>query len=178
MEDYHYAGGLPAVMKKMGDRLALDVMTVNGVTLGEQIAEAECYNDEVIRDLDNPVRENSGIWVLSGNLCPQGAIIKPNAATPALLHHTGRAVVFESIEDFPLPINFNGTLRPYQKAGYNWLHFLRNFKFGLRQNKLSSTGAISRRTERRQPGSEPGLDDRISELVEAISASVRLPYNR
>ena len=100
MEDYHYAGGLPAVMKKMGDRLALDVMTVNGVTLGEQIAEAECYNDEVIRNLDNPVRENSGIWVLSGNLCPQGAIIKPNAATPALLHHTGRAVVFESIEDF------------------------------------------------------------------------------
>ncbi len=100
MEDYHYAGGLPAVMKKIASQLYLDAATVGGKTLGAQIAEAECYNDDVIRDLDNPVRDNSGIWVLQGNLCPQGAIIKPNAASPHLLQHTGRAVVFESIEDY------------------------------------------------------------------------------
>ncbi|MCQ3827934.1 dihydroxy-acid dehydratase [Microbulbifer elongatus] len=100
MEDYHYAGGLPAVMKKIGSHLDLSAVTVSGHTLGEQIEEAECYNNTVIRNLDNPVTENSGIWVLRGNLCPRGAIIKPNAASPALLKHTGRAVVFESIEDY------------------------------------------------------------------------------
>ncbi|QIL89721.1 dihydroxy-acid dehydratase [Microbulbifer sp. SH-1] len=100
MEDYHYAGGLPAVMKKIAGFLELSAATVSGVSLGEQIEHAECYNDDVIRDIDNPVKENSGIWVLRGNLCPQGAIIKPNAASPELLNHTGRAVVFESIEDY------------------------------------------------------------------------------
>ncbi|GMG86151.1 IlvD/Edd family dehydratase [Biformimicrobium ophioploci] len=100
MEDYHYAGGLPAVMKKMAPHLALEAKTVSGETLGSRLESAECYNDEVIRDLDNPVQENSGIWVLRGNLCPQGAIIKPNAASPELLKHRGRAVVFESIEDY------------------------------------------------------------------------------
>lgn len=100
MEDYHYAGGLPAVMKKISSQLDLGTATVSGKSLGEQIESAECYNDQVIRDLDNPVRDNSGIWVLRGNLCPQGAIIKPNAASPELFKHTGRAVVFESIEDY------------------------------------------------------------------------------
>ncbi|QIL91261.1 dihydroxy-acid dehydratase [Microbulbifer sp. SH-1] len=100
MEDYHYAGGLPAVMKKVRGYLNLTVNTVSGISLGEQIENAECYNHEVIRDIDNPVKANSGIWVLRGNLCPQGAIIKPNAASPELLNHTGRAVVFESIEDY------------------------------------------------------------------------------
>ncbi|WGL17541.1 dihydroxy-acid dehydratase [Microbulbifer bruguierae] len=100
MEDYHYAGGLPAVIKKIGAHLDLSATTVSGKTLGEQIENVECYNDDVIRNLDNPVKENSGIWVLRGNLCPQGAIIKPNAASTELMNHTGRAVVFESIEDY------------------------------------------------------------------------------
>ncbi|WP_207001887.1 IlvD/Edd family dehydratase [Microbulbifer salipaludis] len=100
MEDYHYAGGLPAVMKKMASHLHLEAMTVTGDTLGTRLETAECYNDDVIRNPDNPVQDNSGIWVLRGNLCPQGAIIKPNAASPELLKHRGRAVVFESIEDY------------------------------------------------------------------------------
>jgi len=105
MEDYHYAGGLPAVMQVIRDQLHLDSPMVGGQTLGDAIAEAECYNTEVIRSLDNPVRDNSGIWVLRGNLCPQGAIIKPNAASPHLLQHTGKAVVFESIEDYKARID-------------------------------------------------------------------------
>jgi len=100
MEDFHYAGGLPGLMNRIRDRLQLDAPTVSGKTLGEQIGSAACYNDEVIRPLDRPVRDNSGIWVLRGNLCPRGAIIKPNAASPALLEHTGKAVVFEDIEDY------------------------------------------------------------------------------
>ncbi len=105
MEDFHYAGGLPAVMARIKERLHTDPVTVAGLTLGDQIAEAECYNDEVIRPLENPVNAHSGIWVLRGNLCPNGAIIKPNAASPELLEHTGRAVVFESIEDYKARID-------------------------------------------------------------------------
>ncbi len=105
MEDFHYAGGLPAVMARIKDKLHKDPVTVTGMTLGEQMAEAECYNDEVIRPLDNPVNADSGIWVLRGNLCPDGAIFKPNAASPELLEHTGRALVFESIEDYKARID-------------------------------------------------------------------------
>ncbi|GAB2525084.1 IlvD/Edd family dehydratase [Microbulbifer agarilyticus] len=105
MEDYHYAGGLPAVMKKMAAHLSLDAQTVTGESIGERLEHAQCFNDTVIRDVTDPVQENSGIWVLRGNLCPQGAIIKPNAATPELLTHTGRAVVFESIEDYKARID-------------------------------------------------------------------------
>jgi dihydroxy-acid dehydratase len=100
MEDFYYAGGLPAVMRAISDKLELDALTVNGRTLGENIAQAENWNPEVIRPLDNPLTASGGIAVLRGNLAPQGAIIKPSAATPALMRHTGRAVVFETIEHY------------------------------------------------------------------------------
>lgn len=100
MEDFYYAGGLPAVMKEMGDLLHRDCLTVNGKTLGENIASAVVYNREVIKTLDSPVLKEGGIAVVRGNLCPNGAVIKPSAATPSLLQHRGRAVVFESIEDY------------------------------------------------------------------------------
>jgi len=105
MEEYHYAGGLPALMQQIKPQLNLDALTVTGEPLSASIDKAECYNDEVIRPLNNPVKDNSGIWVLQGNLCPQGAIIKPNAASPELLNHTGKAVVFENIEDYKARID-------------------------------------------------------------------------
>lgn len=105
MEDYHYAGGLPALMQRIAKYLDLEQLTVNGKTLGENISGAHCYNNEVIRTLENPVKTESGICVLRGNLCPQGAIIKPNAASPHLLKHRGKAIVFESIEDFKARID-------------------------------------------------------------------------
>ncbi len=100
MEDFYYAGGLPVVMKELGQHLALDALTANGRTLGENIAEATCYNREVVREIGSPLREHAGIAVLRGNLAPDGAVIKPSAASPHLLQHRGRAVVFEDIEDF------------------------------------------------------------------------------
>ncbi len=99
MEDFHAAGGLAAVMRELGDRLDLSAPTVSGRPIGEQVAEGERFGDEVIRPLVDPVRADAGIAVLRGNLVPGGAIIKPAAATDALLRHTGPAVVFESIED-------------------------------------------------------------------------------
>ena len=99
MEDLHYAGGLPAVMKELAPRLHLDAPTVLGPTLGESIPGAECFNREVIHTLAEPVSAVSGIWVMKGNLCPNGAVVKPSAASQSLFHHRGRAVVFESIED-------------------------------------------------------------------------------
>jgi dihydroxy-acid dehydratase len=108
MEDFHYAGGLPAALKRISSKLALDAMTVTGRTLGESVAEAECYNKEVIRTPDNPAREASGIWVLRGNLCPNGAIMKPSAAQQSLYRNRGRAIAFESIEDFKARIDDPG----------------------------------------------------------------------
>jgi dihydroxy-acid dehydratase len=99
MEDLHYAGGLPAVLRELAPHLHLDAGTVWGQPLGASFAAAECYNREVIRTLAAPVNPVSGIWVLKGNLCPQGALMKPSAASQALFRHRGRAVVFESIED-------------------------------------------------------------------------------
>jgi dihydroxy-acid dehydratase len=99
MEDLHYAGGLPAVMKELAPLLQVDAPTVWGQTIGESFAAAECYNHEVVRTLAEPVNAVSGIWVLKGNLCPNGAVIKPSAASRALFVHRGRAVVFETIED-------------------------------------------------------------------------------
>ncbi len=98
MEDLHYAGGLPAVMKELTPVLHLDAPTVWGEPLGVSFQAAECYNREVIRTLAEPAG-TAGIWVLTGNLCPNGAVVKPSAASPALFSHRGRAVVFESIED-------------------------------------------------------------------------------
>ncbi len=99
MEDFHYAGGLPAVMKELAPLLHGQAPTVWGQTLAESFAPAECYNREVIHTLSEPANPVSGIWVLQGNLCPNGAVIKPSAASRSLFTHRGRAVVFESIED-------------------------------------------------------------------------------
>lgn len=102
MEDFYYAGGLPAVLRQLSEKglLHTDAMTVNGKTLGENVADAPCWNADVIHAYDTPFKEKSGIAVLRGNLAPNGAVIKPSAASPHLLSHRGRAVVFENIEDF------------------------------------------------------------------------------
>src|SRR5215468_8652553 len=107
MEDFYYAGGLPVVLKMLLDHGLLhgDALTVNGRTQAENIAGAENYNTEVIMPYDAPLRANGGIAVLRGNLAPRGAIIKPSAATPALMQHRGRAVVFDSIEHFKARID-------------------------------------------------------------------------
>ena len=99
MEDFYYAGGLPAVIRDLGDRIHGDALTVNGKTIRENTAAALCHNRDVIRPLDQPLVKEGGIAVLRGNLCPSGAVIKPSAATPELMKHRGRAVVFETIED-------------------------------------------------------------------------------
>lgn len=100
MEDFCYAGGLPVVMKEIASQLHLDLPTVSGRTVGENIAEAQNYNPDVIKPYSAPFKEKAGIAVLRGNLAPRGAVIKPSAATPALMQHTGRAVVFEDSDDF------------------------------------------------------------------------------
>ena len=100
MEDFCYAGGLPAVMKEISHLLHTDIITVTGNTVAENLADAENYNTDVITPLSKPFKEKAGIAILRGNLSPRGAVIKPSAATPSLLVHTGRAVVFENIEDF------------------------------------------------------------------------------
>ncbi len=99
MEDFYYAGGLPAVMKEISHVLDGKALTVNGKTLGENIADAPNWNRDVIKPLADPFRDRAGIAVLRGNLAPDGAVIKPSAASPHLLKHKGKAVVFESIED-------------------------------------------------------------------------------
>ncbi len=100
MEDFYYAGGVPAVVRALGDLIHKDALTVNGKTMGENTADAPCWNAEVIHSRESPIRERAGIAVLRGNLAPGGALIKPSAATPSLLKHRGRAVVFNDIEDF------------------------------------------------------------------------------
>jgi dihydroxy-acid dehydratase len=108
MEDFYYAGGLPAVLRELGDHIHRDALTVMGKTVGENVEDAPCYNRDVIRPLSNPVIPDSGIAVLRGNLAPDGAVIKPSAASPHLLRHTGRAVVFEDIDDFHARIDDEG----------------------------------------------------------------------
>jgi dihydroxy-acid dehydratase len=100
MEDFCYAGGLQVVMKELGHLLHRDAITVNGSTLGENFQSAENFNPKVIKSFAEPFKDHAGIAVLKGNLSPNGAVIKPSAATPALLKHTGRAVVFEDSDDF------------------------------------------------------------------------------
>src|SRR5262245_40293807 len=99
MEDFYYAGGLPAVIRALGDLIHRDSLTVNGKTIGENTSEAPCYNRDVIRPFSDPLTKRGGLAILRGNLCPDGAVIKPSAATPALMKHRGCAVVFETIED-------------------------------------------------------------------------------
>jgi dihydroxy-acid dehydratase len=107
MEDFYYAGGLPVVLRELGEAGVLhrDALTVNGKTIGENVANAECWNREVIRRFSEPFKSNAGIAVLRGNLAPNGAVIKPSAAGPHLLQHSGRAVVFENIEEFHARVN-------------------------------------------------------------------------
>ena len=105
MEDFYYAGGLRGLMDRLADRLELACMTVNGLTLGENLAGAEVYDADVIRPLDNPVYEAGGLAVLRGNLCPGGAVIKPPAADPKFLKHTGLAVVFDDYNDMAARID-------------------------------------------------------------------------
>ncbi|MEX0681778.1 MAG: IlvD/Edd family dehydratase [Balneolales bacterium] len=100
MEDFYYAGGLPAVIAELSEHLETDAITVNGKNLIENNSDAPCYNRNVIASIDKPFKENAGITVVRGNLCPDGAVIKTSAASSRLMQHTGKAVVFESIEDY------------------------------------------------------------------------------
>lgn len=100
MEDFYYAGGLPPVIRQLKDRLHNEAMTVTGQGIGKNNEKFENYNKEVIAAIDEPFNPLSGIVVLKGNLCETGSIIKPSAASPELMKHTGKAVVFEDIDDY------------------------------------------------------------------------------
>jgi dihydroxy-acid dehydratase len=117
MEDFFYAGGLPALLAQLGERLALDCLSVTGRTLGENIAGALVHNPDVIRSLDNPTAPSGGLVILRGNLAPDGAVMKPIAAEPRLLKHSGRAIVFDDyaqmaarIDDPALPVDADSVL--------------------------------------------------------------------
>jgi dihydroxy-acid dehydratase len=98
MEDFYFAGGLPALMSRLGELLHLDALTVTGQSVGENIAGAKVHNDDVIRTIDNPIYREGALAVLRGNLAPEGCVIKPSACAPHLLRHTGPALVFD---DYP-----------------------------------------------------------------------------
>lgn len=100
MEEYYYAGGLPVVIKELSKYLHDRTISVNGSSIVKNSEKAPCYDREVIASIDQPFQQDAGIAVLKGNLCKDGAVIKPSAATPALMQHRGRAVVFETIEDY------------------------------------------------------------------------------
>jgi L-arabonate dehydrase len=108
MEEFYYAGGLPAVLRRLGEHGMLphpQALTVNGKTLWDNVREAPNYNDEVIRPIDKPLIADGSLRVLRGNLAPRGAVLKPSAASPHLLRHRGRAVVFENFEHYKARIN-------------------------------------------------------------------------
>jgi dihydroxy-acid dehydratase len=105
MEDFFYAGGLRALLRELGELIDGSRPTVNGRTLGENVADARIWNDAVIRRRSHPLVERDGLAVLRGNLAPDGAVIKPPAADPRLLVHTGRAVVFDSYDDMAARID-------------------------------------------------------------------------
>ena len=100
MEDFYYAGGLPVIIDQLRDIIHSDALTINGKRIGENCVGAVCYNRDVIATLEKPLKEKAGIAVLKGNLCENGAVIKPSATSGKLLKHKGRAVVFENIEDY------------------------------------------------------------------------------
>jgi dihydroxy-acid dehydratase len=100
MEDLYYAGGLPAVMKELDKVLHRDCITVNGNTVKENYDVAEIYNQDIITSADKPFNPLSGVAILKGNLCENGAVMKPSAASPRLMKHTGKAIVFEDIDDY------------------------------------------------------------------------------
>ena len=99
MEDFYYAGGLPALLNTIAPQLDMSCLTITGKTLGENIAGAEIYNTDVIRTLENPVLASGGLAILHGNLAPTGAVIKASAAEPGLLKHAGRAIVFDTYDE-------------------------------------------------------------------------------
>ncbi|MBV8530634.1 MAG: dihydroxy-acid dehydratase [Candidatus Eremiobacteraeota bacterium] len=110
MEDFYYAGGVPVVMRELAENglVHREALTVSGKTVGEMVADARNWNEKVIRPMSDPLKDHAGIAVLRGTLAPTGAIIKPSAATPKLMKHGGRAVVFENIEDFHARIDDPG----------------------------------------------------------------------
>ena len=105
MEDFYYAGGLPALLNRLSGRLKLDALTANGKTLGENIAGAQVFNDDVILPIDRALASGGSLAVLRGNLAPNGAVIKPAAAEARLHRHTGPAVVFEDYADLQARID-------------------------------------------------------------------------
>jgi dihydroxy-acid dehydratase len=117
MEEFSYAGGVPAVLKEISPLLHLDAMTATGKSLGENLKEAACFNREVIRPLAEPLAKEGGVVVLHGNLAPLGAVIKQSAVSPQLARHRGRAVVFENnrdllerLDDPALPVDENAVM--------------------------------------------------------------------
>src|SRR2546422_1048708 len=117
MEDFFYAGGLPVVLKELLPLLHAEAPTVNGRSIADNVRDAHCWNDDVIRPLGVPLASEGGLAILTGNLCPDGAVIKVSAASPQLLTHRGRAVVFEDhadlherIDDQMLPIDEHSVL--------------------------------------------------------------------
>ncbi len=100
MEDLYYAGGLPALMEQMKEYLHLDIKTVNGKSVGENIANSPIYDDKIISTFENAFKKDSGIAILRGNLAPNGAVLKPSAASKELFKHRGKVVLFENIEDY------------------------------------------------------------------------------
>jgi len=105
MEDLYYAGGLPAILKELHQFLHNDCITVNGNTIQQNYEQAACYNTDVIGTVENPFNPVSGVVVLKGNLCENGAVIKPSAASAHLMQHTGKAIVFEDIDDYKIKID-------------------------------------------------------------------------
>lgn len=108
MEEFYYAGGLPAVIRRLGEHGLLPnptALTANGKSLWDNCHTAPLYDEQVIRPLDKPLVADGGMCILRGNLAPKGAVLKPSAATPALMQHRGRAVVFEHFEDYKARIN-------------------------------------------------------------------------
>jgi L-arabonate dehydrase len=105
MEDLYYAGGLPALLKELDTFLNKECITVNGKTISENYKNARCFNQDVIASLDKPFNNATALAVLQGNICENGAVIKPSAASPHLFKHSGKAVVFENIEDFKARID-------------------------------------------------------------------------
>ena len=105
MEDLFYAGGLPAVLKELDKFLHRNCITANGKTISENYENAKCYNRDVVATVDDPFNTSTGLAILHGNVCENGAVIKPSAASEHLMQHTGKAVVFEDIEDYKARID-------------------------------------------------------------------------
>ena len=105
MEDFYYAGGVPALLQEIDSFLHTGCLTVNGKTIQENYQNAKCYNRDVIASIDKPFNNTTALAVLYGNICEDGAVIKPTAASPHLFQHSGKAVVFENIEDYKLRID-------------------------------------------------------------------------